>query len=45
VAVDGFLIKVLPPAPKVVGAASLALLDEGDRFALYEAMRRDRELA
>jgi hypothetical protein len=36
----GFMIQIHSPAAKVVGESSLALIAEGDRVALYEAMRR-----
>jgi hypothetical protein len=40
VSADGFMIQIHSPAAKVVGESSLALIAEGDRVALYEAMRR-----
>ncbi len=37
---NGFRTQVHSPAPRFVGETSLALIPEGDRAALYEAMRR-----
>ena len=38
------MIRVHSPAPKFVGDTSLELIAEGDRVALYEAMRREPDL-
>jgi hypothetical protein len=40
VAGGGFMVQVHSPAAKAVSEASLALIAEGDRVALYEAMRQ-----
>ena len=37
---DGFMIWIQSPAAKVVGESPLALIADGDRVALYEAMRQ-----